>query len=193
MSNYHQLCSFHTKIILGTTTGQLILYETSRFAGAGQKFASLLSSQTSKVNAHGSAITAISINNSGNLIACYAPNELKLSFYSIESGSLLSGFTFAASNIMKRATEKVSDKNKDLISNTSAAVQLKLKQIVNVMPTGGLNQGNISRGRKKSESNENHRRSSNASENLHPERIVWINDKTAVLFSNDGSEFRFMV
>lgn len=94
---------------------------------------------------------------------------------------------------MKRATEKVSDKNKDLISNTSAAVQLKLKQIVNVMPTGGLNQGNISRGRKKSESNENHRRSSNASENLHPERIVWINDKTAVLFSNDGSEFRFMV
>ena len=165
LHQYSQVTNYQTKVAIGCTNGNLILYETSKFAGAGQKFAGLLQTQTSTAAAHGNPISCVEFSTNGKLLACYSPRERKISFWSIEASSIFGGLSMMGNSLMRKSG-----------AGGGSGPQLKLKTVHSTIPTGGKDdERNLSK------------------DDLQQERIVWVNEKTAVLQGVDGSEFRFMV
>jgi len=163
LHQYSQVTNYQTKVAIGCTNGNLILYETSKFAGAGQKFSGLLQAQTCTAAAHGNPISCVEFSTNGKLLACYSPRERKISFWSIEASSIFGGLSMMGNSLMRK-------------SGGGSGPQLKLKTVHSTIPTGGRDgERNLSK------------------DDLQQERIVWVNEKTAVLQGVDGSEFRFMV
>ena len=122
LREYAQIESFGSRVIIGTTHGDLVVYETGKFSGAGHKFSTLLASQTGIAKAHGYPITAVAINSNGSVIACYSAKEAKISFWTVESGNFITSSLSMASSVFRK-------------TSGNSGVHLKMKSVAVVRVT----------------------------------------------------------